>query len=250
MEKIIWSGKLISKVIQPVKEEIDFRFLEDFTDIFKIDKEILEIEKEKSNLITLSKSPKTKVQIVKEIETALKNSIVVSESNLRRNIEALQTGSTEVFSSVLVTVDELKYLVANKDLLKQLYLLPSTNIEGVQEEVREKKIKDCNEKIEKLKSKKEKYFYRGERQWFSRMSRQVENWKMLATQCIFPVDMNGNWLDKNNGRDSSWLKIYYDLEFDKIPKHKLVKPLLINEIEYLGFPGFNFPGILKEEKNE
>lgn len=248
MSKIVWSGMYIDKVIVPERISIDLELLEDYAKVKIIDNEIVKIGKEKNGYNDLSKNPKTIATIKKEFEECLQNYIAKAETDLKRIVIGRQTGETSPFViRIDNVVDILREITTWKNLSKQVYLIPSTDIKGMAEEIRQAKVKDCIKRIEKLNKEKQKFFHKGQTHWYNELQKKADRWIAVVVQCGKPVDVNGKWLNEDDETDKRWLKVYHDLKFDEIQKHKLRSPVIINGKEFEYHPGFHYKEKTEEE---
>ncbi|NVM56009.1 MAG: hypothetical protein HWN66_20090 [Candidatus Helarchaeota archaeon] len=242
-KNVVSSGSLIEVVPGERNLPVDLALFREFAEIDILEREIRESYKEIDFTNSLKENPKTVATVKRELEECLKNYIAKAEADLKVMIVSRQIGATSPF---IVRADDianiLRELVAWKSLSKQIYLVESTDVKGFTEEVRQARIKECREKIEKLNKKKEKYFPKQQREWYEKIGKQVANWKDYAKYFGFPVNINGVYLNGKNPAHKVWLEIYNMLEMEKIPRYKLLVPMTINGKEFIYHPGHKYDG--------
>lgn len=213
------NGKRISET--PVFVEIpnpNINKLSDYVEkIMPLDKEILEIKKERESWLS---STKTVEEIKKGCEDCLKIYISKAESKLAEEIRKNQERKAGARSDDVVNA--LKELMAWKNLLNHLDEIPKTEVVGVTEGLRTAKVSECNDKIQKLQKKRKSYLPYGDSNLFIKEAQYVERWKSM---CIFfgePVEVSG----RNILHNERMLAIFRKLGLDKLSRPKLYRPFV------------------------
>jgi len=251
-ENTINSNKIIEFVPAERDITVNLELLKDFAEVDIIEREIDKLQKEREYVSSLKQNPKTVTTIRKELEECLDYYITKGESDLERLIVDRQIGAINPFAvRIDDVVDVLQNLINWKSLKKQVYLVKSSSITGITEEVRQAKIRECDNRIEKLNVKKQKFFPKGQTEWYQKISRQADDWRTFVRYFGFATNINGVFLNKKNAEDKKWLEIYAMLELEKVARYKLLVPIEINGKEFVYHPGHKYSlDIDKETKTE